>query len=102
MVSSTCKASKLSGKRKSYLCLQDLLYMQGGLPPALKGSNRICSICEYDREKVVQASDWDAEQRAIGKIKEERMIPDNQLTILGSEVARYAMESSGIYSFRVL
>ncbi len=29
-----CKASKLSGKRKSRLRLQDLLYMQGGLPPA--------------------------------------------------------------------
>ncbi len=38
-----CKASKLSGKRKSCLRLQDLLYMQGGLPPALKGSDRICS-----------------------------------------------------------
>ncbi len=35
-----CKASKLSGKRKLYLHLQDLLYTQGGLPPALKGSDR--------------------------------------------------------------
>ncbi len=31
-----CKASKLSGKRKSRLRLQDLLYTQGGLPPALR------------------------------------------------------------------
>ncbi len=44
-----CKASKLSGKRKSHL--QDLLYTQGGLPPALKGSDRIRSICGYDRKK---------------------------------------------------
>ncbi len=46
-----CKASKLSGKRKSRLHLQDLLYTQGGLPPALKGSDRIRSICGYDRKK---------------------------------------------------
>ncbi len=46
-----CKASKLSGKRKSHLRLQDLLYTQGGLPPALKGSNRIRSVCRYDRKK---------------------------------------------------
>ncbi len=46
-----CKASKLSGKRKSRLRLQDLLYTQGGLPPALKGSDRIRSVCGYDRKK---------------------------------------------------
>ncbi len=46
-----CKASKLSGKRKSCLCLQDLLYMQGRLPPALKGSDRIRSVCIYDKKK---------------------------------------------------
>ncbi len=46
-----CKASKLSGKRKSHLDLQDLLYTQGGLPPTLKGSNRIHSICRYNRKK---------------------------------------------------
>ncbi len=48
---SRCKASKLSGKRKSRLRLQDLLYTQGGLPPALKGSDRIRSVCGYDRKK---------------------------------------------------
>ncbi len=51
VVGSTCKACKLSGKRKLCLHLQDLLYTQGGLPPALKGSDRICSFCGYDRKK---------------------------------------------------
>ncbi len=48
---SCCKASKLSGKRKLCLYLQDLLYMQGGLPPALKGSDRIRSVGGYNRKK---------------------------------------------------
>ncbi len=36
------------------------------------------------------------------KIVRERRIPCNPLAMLGSEVARYAWESSGIYSFSVL
>ncbi len=36
------------------------------------------------------------------KIARERRIPCNLLTMLGSEVARYAQESSVIYSFNVL
>ncbi len=45
------RLANLSGKRKLCLCLQELLYMQGELPPTLKGSDRICSICGYNREK---------------------------------------------------
>ncbi len=38
--------------RESHVCVCKIfLYTQGGLPPALKESNRIRSICGYDRKK---------------------------------------------------
>ncbi len=97
-----CKASKLSDKRKSCLLLQDLLYSKEGYHPLWRdpiesalsadmierSSPNICSGCWTEGGCV--------------KIARERRIPCNPLTMLGSKAARYAWESSGIYSFSVL